>query len=125
MGDDIWHWALCDTDSQKEGKVTCAYMVLLADYPNGVDGRPVGEQFMPKRIVDALNTLPRLESENRALLAAHSADKERIEKLEALLRGCHVYISLVKAQSRTCELRQKVQILDQIEALLTPPQSTP
>lgn len=71
MADGVYHWALCDDESQKEGKVSCAYMVLLADNPNGIDGKPVGEQFMPARIIDALNThashLARIEALERAL----------------------------------------------------------
>jgi len=49
------HWALCDTNSEKEGKVSCAYMVLFADYPTCCDGRPLSEQTIPKRIVELLN----------------------------------------------------------------------
>ena len=32
------HWALCDTESEKAGKCSCAYMVLLADYPRQSTG---------------------------------------------------------------------------------------
>ena len=48
------HWALCDTESEKDGKCSCAYMVLLADYPNAIDGKPVGEQDMPALIARLL-----------------------------------------------------------------------
>lgn len=48
------HWALCDTESEKAGKCSCAYMVLLADYPNAIDGKPVGEQDMPALIARLL-----------------------------------------------------------------------
>lgn len=61
MDENVWHWALCDTESEKYGKVSCAYMVLLADYPNGMDGKPVGEQFMPARIIEALNAFEALK----------------------------------------------------------------
>lgn len=55
MPDGSLHWALCDTDSEKEGKVSCCYMVLLADYATCSDGLPVSEQPLPKRIVTLLN----------------------------------------------------------------------
>jgi hypothetical protein len=54
IGDGV-HWALNDTESRKEGKVSCCYMVLFADYPTAMDGKPVGEQFMPALIVRLLN----------------------------------------------------------------------
>ena len=52
---DGFHWALNDTESQKEGKISCCYMVLFADYKNAADGRTVGEQDMPALIVRLLN----------------------------------------------------------------------
>lgn len=55
MARDEVHWALRDTESTKEGKVTCAYMVLLSNYPTALDGKPVSEQFMPALIVELLN----------------------------------------------------------------------
>jgi len=53
-GEDV-HWALCDEESEKEGRVSCGYMVLLASYPTCSDGQPLSEQPMPKRIVELLN----------------------------------------------------------------------
>ncbi len=53
IGDGV-HWALNDTESRKEGKVSCCYMVLFADYPTAIDGKPVGEQFMPALIARLL-----------------------------------------------------------------------
>jgi len=49
------HWALCDTDSEKEGRVSCAYMVLGADLSDVLRREPVSEQTIPKRIVELLN----------------------------------------------------------------------
>lgn len=48
------HWALCDTESEQNGMCSCCYMVLLADYPNAIDGKPVGEQHMPALIARLL-----------------------------------------------------------------------
>lgn len=49
------HWALCDTESAKEGMVSDYNLVLHSSSPTSVDGRPLSEQEMPKRIVDLLN----------------------------------------------------------------------
>ena len=48
------HWALCDTESEPKGQCSCCYMVLLADYPKAIDGKPVGEQYMPALIARLL-----------------------------------------------------------------------
>lgn len=48
------HWALCDTESAPKGQCSCCYMVLLADYPTAIDGKPVGEQYMPALIARLL-----------------------------------------------------------------------
>ncbi len=66
---DSMHWALNDTHSTQEGKVSCCYMVLLADYPTCMDGKPLSEQDMPKRIVELLNS----QSEIRNLRNSHEA----------------------------------------------------
>jgi hypothetical protein len=58
----------------------------------------------------------RLESENRALLAAHSADKERIEKLEKALNYVE---AMLRGKNHTVIDRA---ILARISPLLTPPQ---
>lgn len=49
------HWALCDSDSAKEGLVTDHCMVLHSHYPTCCDGQPLSEQPVPKRIVELLN----------------------------------------------------------------------
>lgn len=56
------HWALCDTatdeECEREGgphRVSCAYMVLAADYDRCMDGRTINEQFLPALIVRLLN----------------------------------------------------------------------
>ena len=54
IGNDL-HWALCDEESDKEKKVTDHLMVLFATEPKCLDGQPLTEQPMPKRIVDLLN----------------------------------------------------------------------
>jgi hypothetical protein len=54
IGDCI-HWALCDEESDKENKVTDHLMVLFASEPKCLDGQPLTEQPIPKRIVDLLN----------------------------------------------------------------------
>jgi hypothetical protein len=62
MGGGSVHWALCDSatdaDSEREGtghRVSCGYMVLLADYPQCMDGRLLSEQHLPALIVRLLN----------------------------------------------------------------------
>lgn len=70
------HWALNDTHSTREGKVSCCYMVLFADYPTCIDGKPLSEQSMPKRIVDLLNGD-----------ASHSAQQAKVEGLVRALEG--------------------------------------
>ena len=54
IGSDI-HWALCDEESDKENKVTDHLLVLFATEPKCLDGQPLSEQDMPKRIIDLLN----------------------------------------------------------------------
>ena len=54
MGSSV-HWALNDTDSDKGGRVSSAYMVLAANYPLCCDGLPLSEQPLPKRIIELLN----------------------------------------------------------------------
>lgn len=49
------HWALCDTESAKEGRVSDHNLVLHSSSPTSVDGNPLSEQELPKRIVDLLN----------------------------------------------------------------------
>ncbi len=66
-----YHWALCDTQTDARGephRVTCGHMVLLADYPKGIDGRPVGEQEIPALIT-------RLLTEHFERLSAKSNDQ--------------------------------------------------
>ena len=72
---DSFHWALNDTHSTQEGMVSSAYMILLADYATCMDGKPLSEQFMPKKIVDLLNG----ESETAAL-------RQRVSELEGALK---------------------------------------
>lgn len=89
IGSDM-HWALCDTASDKEGKVSCCYMVLLANYRNAMDGRPVGKQDMPARIAALLNgesqamaSVIQLGRDNRELavkLTQVEADRDREAK---------------------------------------------
>lgn len=53
--DDEIHWALCDDESDKEGLVSDCYLVLLASYPTCCDGKPLSDQWLPKRIIELLN----------------------------------------------------------------------
>jgi len=55
------HWALCDTESDKFGRVSDLYLVLHCHYPTCIDGQPLSEQELPKRIVDLLNGDERLD----------------------------------------------------------------
>lgn len=54
IGDRL-HWALCDEESEKVGKVTCVYMVLLSDHFRCFDGLDVDQQDGPVKVVKALN----------------------------------------------------------------------
>jgi len=54
MGNNRVHWALCDTESAKEGRVSCLYMILKATYRKA-DGVLVSDQPMLKRIIRLLN----------------------------------------------------------------------
>lgn len=52
------HWALKDTETDADGapaRVSSSYMVLAHSDPNGFDGRPLNEQFLPDLIVKLLN----------------------------------------------------------------------
>lgn len=89
MDEGVFHWALCDDESAKEGKVSCAYMVLLADYPNGVDGKPVGQQFIPAKIIDALNSHAALLARNESLTAANEGMRAELEWIEATAVNLH------------------------------------
>lgn len=58
VGDGSLHWALCDTKTDSEAppnRVTCSYMVLLANYEQCCDHRTLPEQFYPQLIVELLN----------------------------------------------------------------------
>ena len=54
IGDEV-HWALCDQESYENGGVTCFHMILFSPTESGIDGKPVSEQPIPKKIVDLLN----------------------------------------------------------------------
>ena len=77
------HWALNDTYSTQEGKISCCYMVLFAEYPTCMDGRSLSEQTMPKTIIDLLNAdsestaTVRERNELRTKLAQVEADRDR------------------------------------------------
>lgn len=52
------HWALKDTETDADGapaRVSSSCMVLAHSDPNGFDGRPLNEQFLPALIVQLLN----------------------------------------------------------------------
>jgi hypothetical protein len=77
--DDGLHWAICDTESDKEGNVSCAYLVLDATYPECCDGQPLSAQSMPRRIANLLNAegeLERLRDERIGSLSLCQAAEE-------------------------------------------------
>lgn len=98
IGDDV-HWALCDTESDKEGKVSCAYMVLRANYQNGIDGKPVGKQDMLVRIAELLNEDERTRRqlrEARVLIKQLEADRDReAAKVDRFERAVNAHAELV------------------------------
>jgi hypothetical protein len=100
MGDGVFHWALCDNESERDGKVSCAYMVLLADYPTGMDGKPVGEQFMPKKITEALNSRDGLMAalERIAGQSDHVADSQHFSDPASLRLELRALASQARAE---------------------------
>ena len=91
IGDESMHWALNDTHSTQEGKVSCCYMVLFANYPTCMDGKPLSEQPMPKRIIDLLNSEHEMQASHasdQAKIKGLTADCERIDALSELYREC-------------------------------------
>lgn len=89
------HWALCDDESREDGLVSCAYMVLAAEYETCMDGRPLPEQFMPKKIVDLLN-----------------GESDSIKELQSLHDEISDFEDLVAGQDRQlCELRKEIERL--------------
>lgn len=93
IGDSV-HWALCDSVSEKEGKVSDCYMVLFADYPTAMDGRPVGKQDMLQRIADLLNGHA---AHAAALQAAHQREQELRERLESVSKAANAFMDRCEA----------------------------
>ena len=120
MDEGVFHWALCDDESAKEGKVSCAYMVLLADYPNGVDGKPVGQQFIPAKIIDALNSHAALLARNESLTAANEGMRAMLKKCEDLIWRAK-YEEAIKhtGHDRAYEWAHKHEHVTAIRELLT------
>jgi hypothetical protein len=48
------HWAISDTESEKEGRVSCAAIVLRLCEPTWL-GFPFDQEPLPRRIIAALN----------------------------------------------------------------------
>lgn len=53
--DDGKHWALCDDVSDQGNRISDLYLVLEANYPTSMYGRPISEEPMLARIVRLLN----------------------------------------------------------------------